>query len=380
MNKNLRSLLFSSIVLAFIFSGSSVSAQNVIDQIRETATTTVQKYFSGAACGVSSQGICKESCDPYDDIIDSTTAAGGGQSTCPRSEQCCMRTRCASTNLGVGTCKSSGSCEYGFIGTYTSDCAPPKTCCVAPNTAPANNTSGAEVTLPSQIESSGNNVFTGENEEQAAGGSAASPLVPCDGFDCSLCSFFTLTKNIINLLIEITFALAGGFIVWGAIEIMTAGANEGGIKSGKEKITTAVMGIAITLSGWLIIGTALQILTDSSSVLPWNKIECSSKPLGLSPIVTGNDSACISKGGFCQNPIIVCENGKYEDGLCNSIANRGTKCCVPNVGEFTCEKVKNNKCMSPALGARYRVGLGTCPSGQECFDVSAPIENINPQL
>ncbi|GEM_PF-2133973 len=368
-------LIFLSIALPSIFISNSVLAQ--ADFGNTDIDKAVQKNFSGASCGISGQGLCKPDCDPFEEPISSIS--GSGQNTClPSEPSCCVRTYCASSNLGVGVCQSSGSCNYGIVGTYTSDCTPPKICCVAQGTIPGANTSGSEVILPRDT---GSDIFPGGSDDQNLGSAQSSPLVPCEGFDCSLCSFFTLIKNVINLLIELVFALAGGFIVWGAVEIMTAGANEGGLEKGKEKITTAIFGIVITLSGWLIIGTVLQVLTNSSSILPWNKIECSSAPLILAPVPTGNDYECTNKGGYCRDSSVIACEGTKTSG-CNSPASKKNKkiCCVPSKSSYTCEKVKNNKCMSGSLGARYKVGLGTCPSGQECFDVSSPLETVNPQL
>lgn len=99
-------------------------------------------------------------------------------------------------------------------------------------------------------------------------------LVPCTD-NCTVCDFFVLVKNIINWMINVSFALAGGFIAWGAFDIMIAGGSPEKIEDGKKKITTAVIGLAIVLGAWLIVGTVMQILSGSPSVLPWSTIQCS---------------------------------------------------------------------------------------------------------
>ena len=91
---------------------------------------------------------------------------------------------------------------------------------------------------------------------------------------CNLCSFLELVKNIINFAIQITFAFAGLFITWGAFVIMTAGGSEARVEEGKKMMTTAVIGLVIMLSSWLILGTVIQIITGSPSKLPWTEIKC----------------------------------------------------------------------------------------------------------
>lgn len=92
--------------------------------------------------------------------------------------------------------------------------------------------------------------------------------------ECNLCSLMELGKNLINFLMETGFALGALFITWGAFVIMTAGGSEERVKEGRKIVTTVVIGIAIMLSSWIILGTVLQILTGSPSKLPWTEIKC----------------------------------------------------------------------------------------------------------
>jgi hypothetical protein len=103
---------------------------------------------------------------------------------------------------------------------------------------------------------------------------SAQGLVPCSGLDCDLCDLLVLFKNIITFMTQMTVVLAGLFFSWGAFGILMAGDSEEKVKKGKETMTIAVTGVVIAFSAWLIIGTALQILTDSPSKLPWTQIQC----------------------------------------------------------------------------------------------------------
>ncbi len=92
--------------------------------------------------------------------------------------------------------------------------------------------------------------------------------------DCNICSFLELVKGLIDFAIKLAFALAGLFITWGAFVTMTAGGSEERVKQGREILTTAIIGLVIMLSAWLILGTVIQVLTGSSSKLPWTEIKC----------------------------------------------------------------------------------------------------------
>jgi len=102
----------------------------------------------------------------------------------------------------------------------------------------------------------------------------AAGLVPCNGPDCTLCDFLTLSNNIITLLTQIGISLASLFFAWGALVIMTAGGSEEKVKSGKDMARTAVEGVVIALGAYIIIGTLLHVLTGSESAIPWSEIKC----------------------------------------------------------------------------------------------------------
>jgi len=354
MNKKIKYLLLGSILLmGFVFVNNTVLA-------------------TGTACGVSSEGVCKVACDPYDEIyMGDLTKSGSVCATSPDgiSEQCCIKTRCTSNNIGFGECKSSNSCDYGSVGIYTSDCVPPSICCVLPKSSGMET--GNEIISPiTNTEST--DIFTGEDKTNST--EDGTGLVPCSGMDCSLCDIFILLKNLINLFTELVFAFAAAFIVWGAIEIMIAGGDEKKVVSGRGRITTAVIGVSLALGAWLLVGTVLQILTDSPSKLPWNKIECSSKPLSLPRVETGSDIACLNKGGSCLDKNLVpCNNGKYEPGLCLSSKNAASasiQCCVPeNISPVTMPtcKAPQHQCLDSKIDAAL-IRRSTPVAGEVCAD------------
>lgn len=104
-----------------------------------------------------------------------------------------------------------------------------------------------------------------------------SGLVPCGNPGqpaCNVCSFLEMVKIILNFGIQVSFAFAALFITWGAFVIMTAGGSEQRVTEGKKMMTTAIIGMVIILSSWLILGTVVQILAGSPTKLPWTEIKC----------------------------------------------------------------------------------------------------------
>jgi hypothetical protein len=370
MQKNTKYFLLSLLLTAaFIIPDSFAFAQTPPDI----------QYVKGASCGASGQGKCKKYCDPYENIDASGPISASGVGECGLSDRgesltCCVPTHCGSNSTGVGKCTSDSSCPgTSIIGAPTSDCQPPKLCCIIP-AVPNQVDRNAEFSVPNgsnQTNQNQTNPFTGQNSQlaPAAPEGATGGLVPCTGLDCSLCDILVLIKNIINFLMGAIFALAGGFVVWGAIEIMTSGGDEGKVSSGRGRITTAIYGIAFALGAWLFIGTLLQVLTNSPSVLPWNSIQCSSPSLKLTPIPkTGNDNACTSIGGTCQDTSVTCDSGIWEKGKCLSSNNENYQCCMPSTN-YSCQTPY--QCLNASDATNYETVSGkTCPTGQECVDKS----------
>ena len=386
MQKNIKYLI-SIILPAFIvlISAGSVSAQ--------TAAPTIQ-YAKGATCGASGQGTCKSFCDPYENIDSSGPVSASGAGECGTANSgeiltCCVPTHCGSNSSGVGTCTSNTTCSgTSVIGINTSDCLPPKLCCVIPATP--NTVTNEQSTF--QPVTTQTNVFTNQTTQtnQTAPEGKTGGLVTCNGLDCSLCDLLTLIKNVINFLLGLIFALAAAFVVWGAIEIMTSGGDESKVSNGRGRMWTAVMGIAISLGAWLFIGTLLQVLTNSPSVLPWNSINCTSSPLNLKSYSTGNDNACTSKGGICQDQSTTCSGSFTLGGGCLSqtwATDKTGGCCIPNTSTSntkSCDTSAHHQCYSDSstMASQYKIVSGeTCPSGQSCLDMTTPFNSGgNPQL
>jgi len=414
-------LLIAVLAVVFVLPGGSVHAQ------------------VPSACGVSGEGLCQSSCGPYDNIISASTSSGKG-SFCAKNEQCCAPSKCGSNDLGIGECRNVTNCGgVGIIGKNTSDCVPPKLCCIAPKITEITCPGGVcteDNTLNNSLSSicvgdfksdfcdkyvsdcgqnpnslmcqqtlidltndpiittcAGNPQLSGCLTACSLGSSSAEckqflaqadtankGLVPCTGFNCTLCSIFELIKNIIDWLVGFIFAVAAGFIVWSGMLMMFSGGDSGKVSKARETATTAVIGIAIALSGWLVIGTLLGVLTGSEKVMPWNKITCESVAPKIGAEAVKQSAACTKAGGACQNKNTALCVGTYQAGLCAGSAD--IQCCVsktePKIEVTDCSKILNGTyaCRQSECPPDEMIS-GVCSLGQHCCPKNAPATNLN---
>jgi len=99
-------------------------------------------------------------------------------------------------------------------------------------------------------------------------------LPECSGADCTFCDFIQLGQNVINFLTQnIAFPLAVAFIIYGGIMMMVNSGNPGKLKENLGIIWSAVIGIAIMLSAWVILNTFFHLMTGELN-WPWYSIQC----------------------------------------------------------------------------------------------------------
>lgn len=117
----------------------------------------------------------------------------------------------------------------------------------------------------------------------------AGGLVPCGGpgqDTCTLCYLFVLINNVFRFLVMLSVPLATLLLAWGGFTFLTSGGDEGRRREGKQIITGAVVGFAIVLLSWLIVGGVINFIggyiagsPDPSQppgfLWPWNQISCS---------------------------------------------------------------------------------------------------------
>lgn len=94
---------------------------------------------------------------------------------------------------------------------------------------------------------------------------------------CDFCDGLRVFQNIVSIIFQIAIPLAVVFIVYGGIRLMTSGGSEQGVSTAKEIIKSAVIGLAIALSAWILINIVISLIAGSAYGIDfsvWNKIEC----------------------------------------------------------------------------------------------------------
>ena len=94
----------------------------------------------------------------------------------------------------------------------------------------------------------------------------AQGLVPCNGPNCTINSFFTLLGNIYNfIVIQIATPLAVVALIVGGIMLMVSAGNPNLAGLGKKILYSAIIGLVLVFCSWLIIDFILKTLGYSGS-------------------------------------------------------------------------------------------------------------------
>lgn len=108
-------------------------------------------------------------------------------------------------------------------------------------------------------------------------------LVPCGRFDdnpattidekqpCSICAMFYMLKNIINFVLELALGLGVFVLVIGGLFYGMSTGDSGRIESAKKAITSAIIGMAIVFTAWLLVAVILQGM-GYGNMTDWNQI------------------------------------------------------------------------------------------------------------
>ena len=98
--------------------------------------------------------------------------------------------------------------------------------------------------------------------------SAKAGLVPCgcDGCPCNLCHFFVLIDRIVDFLVlELVPIIATLMLVFGGVMFLFSAGNVSTIEKAKKIMTSAIFGLVIIFTAWLVINTFLMYI----GVQPW---------------------------------------------------------------------------------------------------------------
>lgn len=91
---------------------------------------------------------------------------------------------------------------------------------------------------------------------------------------CDFCDALIATQNVIKFLFEIAIPITVAMIAYGAIRMMISAASEEQVRNARHIMTSAVVGLVIALSAWVIVNTVLHLLAKDATVAVWSEITC----------------------------------------------------------------------------------------------------------
>ncbi len=104
---------------------------------------------------------------------------------------------------------------------------------------------------------------------------ALAQIVPCGNMkdesgrvvdECSFYDLIKLAKNLIDTLIKISFPVAAAMIAWAGIIMMLNPANSGKRTEALGMMKNVVIGFAIIISAWLVVGAIAKVLINENVV------------------------------------------------------------------------------------------------------------------
>lgn len=134
---------------------------------------------------------------------------------------------------------------------------------------------------------------------------AQNGLLPCTGLDCNICHLGVVFNTLVTYAVQFSFVAATVVAFWGGWKIMVSRASEEAVKSGRQAIVAAAVGLAIVLSAWIIVDSIFKLLTGGNSPLgPWNQLQCPEflqgetklADTGKAPTLSEPDSAPLQRG------------------------------------------------------------------------------------
>jgi len=207
--------------------------------------------------------------------------------------------------------------------------------------------------------------------------SLAAGLVPCglsennpdtswdDTVDCDLCGFLWLIKNIMDLIFKLGGTICFLVVVVGAIIFLVAGGSANLLATGKKIFLSAVIGLVIILSSWLIVSAILGA-TGYNAADNWYKFECE---IPAPPVPT--HLAC--QNGYCEDVEGEGEDTCQSDDECgHSICQNET--CVRLETPGTSECSSNTDCQPIWTCGSTSQRYANCLSKPECEEVC---ENVS---
>jgi len=188
---------------------------------------------------------------------------------------------------------------------------------------------------------------------------------------CNFCDALVVANNIITMLMKYALIIAGVMIVVGAVTIMISAGNSKLLSRGKKTITKALVGAAVSLLSYLIVGTFIHVLSGNAD-FPWTRISCNN-PIYQSPgsQTIGNEE---NKGKWAK---IDAAGVWHCDSSCSSIPDTNPKTdCYDAATTVANTAINCNEFAS--LPSNYTFGIRTSDGvvctqdkGKGCYGINS---------
>lgn len=151
------------------------------------------------------------------------------------------------------------------------------------------------------------------------------PACTCDG-SCTVNDFVAMFINLATFFLGIVGLLAIFYFIVGAYDWVLAGGRSEMIKSGKTKITNAVIGLVIVLVAWAAINTIYYILIGSDTVFggKWFELKSIESPAAPTQPVNTQSGSCDNLQALAMennNALYPADNAPILDQLITCIQN-----------------------------------------------------------
>lgn len=84
-------------------------------------------------------------------------------------------------------------------------------------------------------------------------------LPGCEGFDV-----MTTIGSLVGVAFFVSLVIALGFLILGGIKWITSGGDKDGTQKAKDTVTSALIGLAIVISAFILINLLLKVLTGQT--------------------------------------------------------------------------------------------------------------------
>jgi len=248
-------ILLTSLALAFTAGIDYANAQS--------CTAWTPEYTAGCVAPVQGLTVGEAA-------LKNCPAGTKGVSNCKTGTDCgnvgkaCCQWKCEAITQGSddcsGTCVPSAQCPPGDIGKKASDplagngtCSNQTyVCCTTGIVTPEGEAPGSE-----EAAAAASSTADSKQKDQPIGAGCIEKttglVVPCVAQGSPTQVVLGIVKRVVNWLLTLSGTLFLIMFIWGGVQYMIAGGDEGKVKQGRQTLINAIIGTAIVLFSYVIL-------------------------------------------------------------------------------------------------------------------------------